>query len=396
MGTGIVTEGLSGRHSPGAPPAACYTHALRRPVAVPVYSHSRLSTFEKCPLQFRYRYIDKIKRDTQGIEAFLGIRVHETLEKVYRDVDMEKVPSLDEVLNFYRERWKAEYSERITIVKTEYDPAHYRSIGERCLADYYDQYAPFDQGRTLGLEERIALDLGGDGRYRIRGFIDRLARSGPGIYEIHDYKTSSSLPAERDLRADRQLSFYQMAVQERFPDAREVRLIWHYLAFNQELHSSRTPEQLRSQSTAAMRLIDRIEAETEFPPHVSPLCRWCDYRDICPVQKHLVNKSPRPRIAAAPGLKDAAVPRHDTTPRPGQGGGGEVRPIDRLVELRTRRDEIDREIAQVEDAIHRGAGGARTDSQRAPVGAVVEKPAKSRSKAIPPRGGDHSRQMRLL
>ncbi len=44
--------------------------------AVPVYSHSRLSTFEKCPLQFRYRYIDKIKRDTRGIEAFLGIRVH--------------------------------------------------------------------------------------------------------------------------------------------------------------------------------------------------------------------------------------------------------------------------------------------------------------------------------
>ncbi len=266
-------------------------------------------------------------------------------------------------------------------MKTEYDRAHYRGVGERCLVDYYDRYAPFDQERTLGLEERIALDLGGDRRYRVQGFIDRLARSGPGIYEIHDYKTSSSLPAERDLRADRQLSFYQMAVQERFPDAREVRLIWHYLAFNQELHSSRTPEQLRSQSTAAMRLIDRIEAQTEFPPRESPLCRWCDYRDICPVQKHLVKRNPRPRIATTP---------------PGQGGGGEVRPIDRLVELRTRRDAIDREIAQVEDAIRRGAGGERTNSPRAPDGAVVEKPGVTRSRAVPPGGGGHSRQMRLL
>ena len=301
MESGIVAEGLSCRHSPEAPPAACYTHALRRTAAVPVYSHSRLSTFEKCPLQFRYRYLDKIKRETQGVEAFLGIRVHEALEKVYRDVGMERVPSLDEVLAFYRERWEAEYSDRITIVKTGYGPAHYRSVGERCLVDYYDRYTPFDQERTLGLEERIALDLGGDRRYRVQGFIDRLARSGPGIYEIHDYKTSSSLPAERDLRADRQLSFYQMAVQERFPDAREVRLIWHYLAFNQELRSTRTPEQLSSQSTAAMRLIDRIEAQTEFPPRESPLCRWCDYRDICPVQKHLVKGNPRPRTATAPG-----------------------------------------------------------------------------------------------
>ena len=31
---------------------------------MPLYSHSRLSTYEKCPLQYRYRYLDKIKRDT--------------------------------------------------------------------------------------------------------------------------------------------------------------------------------------------------------------------------------------------------------------------------------------------------------------------------------------------
>lgn len=301
---------------------------------MPVYSHSRLSTFEKCPLKYRYRYIDKIKRDTQGIEAFLGIRVHETLEKLYRDVGMERIPSLDELLSFYRERWEAGYSDRIAIVKIEYGPGHYRSIGERCLIDYYDRYAPFDQERTLGLEERITLELGDDHRYRLQGYIDRLARAGPGIYEIHDYKTSSSLPAERDLRVDRQLSFYQMAVEKRFPDVREVRLIWHYLAFDQELHSSRTREQLSSQSTAAMRLIDRIEAQTEFPPHESPLCRWCEYRDICPVQKHLVKKDLRPRIGAAPGSSNATV-------------------------------------------------------------AVARKPGRARRKDVPPAGGDDPKQMRL-
>ena len=37
-----------------------------------VYSHSRLSSFENCPAQFRYRYIDKVETETEGVEAFVG------------------------------------------------------------------------------------------------------------------------------------------------------------------------------------------------------------------------------------------------------------------------------------------------------------------------------------
>ena len=48
-----------------------------------LYSHSRLSTFENCPLKFKYTYIDKIETGIEeSIEAFLGSRVHEALEKL--------------------------------------------------------------------------------------------------------------------------------------------------------------------------------------------------------------------------------------------------------------------------------------------------------------------------
>ena len=87
-----------------------------------------------------------------------------------------------------------------------------------------------------------------------------------------------------------------MGVEERFPDVREVRLVWHYLAFNQELRSSRTPAELQTHRSAAMRLVDTIEETGEFPPHESALCRWCEYRDICPVQKHLVKPAAPPQI----------------------------------------------------------------------------------------------------
>jgi len=262
---------------------------------MPVYSHSRLSSFEKCPLQYKYRYIDKIKTETQGIEAFMGIRVHEVLEKLYRDLMLSKRPSLEALIEFYQERWRQEFSDKVIIVKTEFTAEHYRQVGERCVAGYYQRYEPFDQAATVGLEERVALALDSDNRYQLQGYVDRLARAAPGVYEIHDYKTSSSLPSDTDLRRDRQLTIYLMAVQRRFADAREIRLIWHYLAFDQELGSSRTPAEIEDHRRKTIGLIATIEKTTEFPPHESALCRWCDYRPICPVQKHLVKPAAQER-----------------------------------------------------------------------------------------------------
>ena len=56
-------------------------------IAVPqIYSHSRLATFEDCPKRFEYRYVLKIPTDTEGIEAFVGKRVHEVLERLQLSV----------------------------------------------------------------------------------------------------------------------------------------------------------------------------------------------------------------------------------------------------------------------------------------------------------------------
>ena len=41
-----------------------------------IYSHSRLSTFENCRKKFEFRYVLKLPEDSEGIEAFVGKRVH--------------------------------------------------------------------------------------------------------------------------------------------------------------------------------------------------------------------------------------------------------------------------------------------------------------------------------
>ena len=256
---------------------------------MPVWSHSRLSSYEKCPLQYRYRYIDKIRKDTFGIEAFLGNRVHEALEHLYRRKgEVRKAPRLPEILAVYRSRWDAEYKDNVRIVRRGWAPADYREEGEKYLTGFYHRNAPFDDGETVGLEVKVEFALDASGRYRVLGYIDRLVRREAGLYEIHDYKTSAFRPSDEDLRRDRQLTFYQMAVRDQHADARDVRLVWHFLAQGDRRTATRTESEIEDHRRQAMRLVDRIEAARDFPARPSPLCRWCEYRDICPAEKHKV------------------------------------------------------------------------------------------------------------
>ena len=55
---------------------------------MPVYSHSKLATYENCPQKYKLQYIDRIElpEGSEGIEAFLGSRVHDVLEELHKDL----------------------------------------------------------------------------------------------------------------------------------------------------------------------------------------------------------------------------------------------------------------------------------------------------------------------
>jgi putative RecB family exonuclease len=248
----------------------------------PLYSHSRLSCFENCPKQFHYRYVLRIPAETESIEAYLGKRVHEVLERLHRFVDRGLVPSLDKVVTRFRQLWRDGFQpERIRIVREECDEAFYLDTGERCLRQFYRQHYPFDADETIALEERITADIDPARGYRVQGFIDRLARARDGAIEIHDYKTGRRIPSQRQLDGDRQLALYQLGVGAAHPGA-PIRLVWHYLAHGATRVSTRTPEQLDELRRTTAELIGRIEAEDRFAARPSALCAWCEYRDACP------------------------------------------------------------------------------------------------------------------
>jgi putative RecB family exonuclease len=110
---------------------------------MPTYSHSQLSTYEHCPHQYKLAYIDKIEVETEGIEAFMGSRVHDALEKLYRDLKVTKLNPLEDLIQFYHQVWEKNWNGMIQIVRKGYTAEDYRRLGEKCLTDYYHRNFPF-------------------------------------------------------------------------------------------------------------------------------------------------------------------------------------------------------------------------------------------------------------
>jgi len=254
------------------------------------YSHSKVSAFENCPHQYKLRYVEKIEPDIQEtIEIFMGKKVHETLEKLYKDKKFKKLVSKATLLKFYKDNWEREFSPDILVVKEGLTAENYRKMGMKFIEDYYNKYKPFDQLTILGLETQDRMTLKNGSQWHVR--IDKFACDDKGNYYVCDYKTNSGMKDQEEADSDRQLAMYSIWVKDKFPDAKSVRLLWHMLAFNKEVISQRSEEQLKKLEEETIELINKIELAEKndnFPTKVTALCSYCGYKSQCPSFKHQI------------------------------------------------------------------------------------------------------------
>lgn len=253
-----------------------------------VFSHSKLSMFEQCPFKYKCRYIDHLEPDfAQSIEAHLGVCVHETLEWLYLLVNKEKqqTPTIDSVVEHYSHLWADKFRDEFKVNSQTKTVQDYFNSGVQFLVDYYMKHQPFVDG-TLETELEVQIDLDNDGRYLLKGYIDRLVfNKETGEYEIHDYKTGS-LPRDKNkFETDRQLALYSIAIKEIFGKDKKVCLVWHYLAHDHKFCIYKTDEQLEQLKKDIKSLIEKIKSTKTFITTPSMLCNWCEFRSKCPVWK---------------------------------------------------------------------------------------------------------------
>jgi len=252
------------------------------------YSHSKVSAFENCPRKYKFQYIEHEEQDIQEtIEVFMGKRVHETLEKLYKDKKFKKLVSKATLLKFYKDNWEKEISPDVLVVKEGLKQDNYKKMGAEFIENYYDKYKQFEQLTILDLETEDRMTLKDGSQWHVR--IDKFACDDKGNYYVCDYKTNASMKDQEEADSDRQLAMYSIWVKDKFKDVKSVKLVWHMLAFNKEVVSERTPQQLaklEEETIITIRKIEQATKEDNFPTNVTALCNYCGFKSKCPSFKH--------------------------------------------------------------------------------------------------------------
>ena len=159
-----------------------------------------------------------------------------------------------------------------------------------CIEEDFDSFAfsykkQYEQFREMGFMRHLEHD-----KIRIeRPMMGCVAVGGySGIARI----SIDCLPTQEQADEDAQLALYQIGVEGMWDDVEQVDLVWHYVRFDKEIRSKRTPEQLDALRQSRIAVIDDIESrgkdEANFPTRPSRLCDWCDFRELCPATRHAV------------------------------------------------------------------------------------------------------------
>lgn len=247
---------------------------------VPVtLSPSRASSFQDCPLRFRFASIQSLP-EPPGFHAVKGNVVHRALEILLR---MSAPDRTRESARAAMSASRSEYEPKYDFVGLELDDAAARSFWSDCerLVDAYFNLEDPATLHDVELELWVEAPLG---KFHVRGYVDRLERLADGGLVITDYKTGKA-PRENDVSNKmRQLEMYAYMVRAlRGELPAKMRLMYLKDGVVLEQQPTETSIKFLEKRTIALyEAIERACTTGNFPPRRSGLCNFCNFKPWCP------------------------------------------------------------------------------------------------------------------
>lgn len=237
-------------------------------------SYSRVDTYERCPLQFRFRYIDKLP-STPSPDLSWGSAIHAALE-AWWDQKLPDPPPVEVMYRALYERWDDTGFDGMSRDEKLVWYRHARTI----LARHHERYAR-DYIPAVACEQWFELDIGDD--VALCGSIDHVARTANGGLGIVDWKTNRRARSRADVAESLQLAVYTLAARELWGQEPE----WVALDFvvpGVRVAVDRSEIDVDGALARLRQVAEMVRAE-RYEPSPSALCKWCDYRGVCPAFK---------------------------------------------------------------------------------------------------------------
>ena len=305
------------------------------------FSYSKLGMYKECPQKYKFRYIHMLPEQPKSYFAF-GTALHEVMEYVYNPAN-PAFPTLEQALAFFEQHWNKTSFEQKGYPSLEKELAGFAE-GRRIIEAYYAKYAA-SFFHPLSVEMKSTLEMDG---LNLISILDRIDYLGDGKIKILDYKTGKAVPREPE-----QLYMYQKVaenspaikalVQKQDPSAKELRvaqLSFYHLPTLEEVSFERVPDkEIFTFWQGVLQVADKIRAGKFDPTPGENQCRWCDYRNICPVFTGKEYDPLGAKAAFPPQGAAAAVPQ-----QPGNELDLLSDKVDRCGELLVQAKQLQQEI----------------------------------------------------
>lgn len=230
-------------------------------------SYSKLTTFEACPLKYKFRYLYNLPSPNTAASNF-GVSVHNTLNEFYEGLKSGKEPSLDDFKDLYEKNW----------ISKGYDNRAHHNTRKKQGIEIIENYYDLNKENWIipeMMERAFNLKIGD---YSFSGRIDRIDKLEDGTYEVIDYKTGASKKNQK-LEKDLQLSLYALACRDVY-DIQASKLSLYFLEDNEKHSTTRNSDELEKAEKDIAEKTDKLmnsdfEATPGFP------CKFCEYRLVC-------------------------------------------------------------------------------------------------------------------
>lgn len=216
-------------------------------------SYSALETFRRCPLKFKFQYVDRI-RTPKSKEALFGTLLHSAL-KILHEPGLI-IPTEEEILKYIADNWDA------SIYSSEQESAAAFLQAVKIMKDYYAKNYPADFN-VVALETPFEAPVKAwNELHLITGKIDRIDKTPDGLFEVIDYKTTKKMPSQESVEKDLQLSIYHLGLSRRWPsiiqEKRPVKVSLYYLKHGEKLSSIRTADNLEATEESLIKNLESV------------------------------------------------------------------------------------------------------------------------------------------
>jgi putative RecB family exonuclease len=238
-------------------------------------SVTQLKMYLRCPLQYKFRYIDELKIPPSS-EITLGKSIHTTLEENYKQkINTRQNLSLEYITDVFSDIW--ERSIKDTFFSEDEKPGKIKDEGIKLVKTYHENIAPNIQPAYV--EREFNLPLAGLD-YTLKGFIDLIDEHGV----IIDHKTTKRLMQENVVVNDLQLTAYAFAY--RLLEKRQEKGLRFDVMVRtkqpkiQQITTTRSEHDINRLFRIIKHVSKAIESEL-FYPNVNPMCPACGYSSLC-------------------------------------------------------------------------------------------------------------------